>query len=325
MLLFYNSTFSPLAEPPLPMLHNADAVAMRARCERVCFADALGIIRLHVDLSAKLPQPQAGAHRRLRDAGDDAMNVALAALAPGAAQPCRGALYDELFAPSRAALRLAAAAEAAQPLPCVPQLAAVRAAACSAWHAQGRVAPRVTGNGWYGDMLDGAPLVRHVAPLWALLSAAAPDSDGASAPPALLAWARRSPDGAWLLTDATGSVEAAPEGAAAAEWAHPGKCLLLRHGHVVVEGGRDAHAAAGAPGRVYVAFDVLDAKHIAALDAERPPVPRWAPAPAVTAAVEAVASLAALLIWRRSGGQMPGHELVRWHAHHCARICKWPA
>jgi hypothetical protein len=279
----------------------------------VCFEDALDIIRLHVDLSAKLPQPHAGTRRAWRDAGD-VLDTVLAALPPAAAQPCRGALYEELFAPSRSALRLAAAADAAKPLPCTPQLAAVRAAARSAWHAHGRVAPRVTGNGWYGDMLDGAPLVRHVAPLWMLLSAAAPDTDGAAEPPALLAWARRGPDGAWLLTDATGSVEAAPEGCAATEWAaHPGMCVLLRHGHVVMEGGRDAHAAADAPGRVYVAFDVRDAKHIASLDAERPPVPRWAPAraAAAAAAAEAPTNLSALLVWRRSGSQMPGNELVR--------------
>jgi hypothetical protein len=296
-----DSAFSPLAVPTLPLLHAPDAAALRARCERACFSDALGILRLHADLAAKQSPAWPGAKRRAGSAPPDALGAALAALAPGAAQPCRGSVYEELFAPARSALRLAAAADAAPQLPRAPPLAALRAAACAAWTAHGRAAPRVVGGGWYGDMLDGAALVRHVAPLQSLLAAAASDAGGSECEPAvLLAWAHRAAEGAWLLADASGSLEAAAEGRAAGsgDWAHHGQCLMLRRGHVIAEGARDAHAAGGAPARLYVAFNLLDATHIALLDAAPPPPPRWAPPRAAATPPSAVTPL---LVWKRDG------------------------
>ena len=262
---------------------------MLERCECLCFDDVFCLVASHAELAVKLPH--------LDVAGLDA---AIAALAADAMPACRGPIYDELFAPCRSAQRLSAAAGDVPLLCGVPALQAVQAAAYAAWTRHGVSAPRVLSGGWSGDLLDGECFVRHVAPLSAALAAADVTLRGSSEHGAvMLAWLERSASGGWMLTDATCSLEAAPEGLTlpapgAKEWAHQGMCVLLRRGYVIAEGVASAHRAGGLPLRLYAAFHVSDVVHLAALDvAVRAPA---SAAPSFAAAAMGIEPLPSLLL-----------------------------
>jgi hypothetical protein len=284
------TALSPLAAPLAAPPHTTGALALRIG--RASLAHAAHLCALHEDVRAKLA-PLGGAEALL-DALAAAAAAALGQPAPGGGQAAlraasaRGDLFEELLKPCASLARmLSADAEAAAEAGAVhglrlPSLSSLRAAAEGAWRAGARMAARDSSAGWPGDALDEGGLARLVAPLQALLGACAPGGQ----PAALLAWARRSADGGpgWLLSDATGSVEALPEPCdaladccAPPPWlATDGQCVMLARARVVAEGAQGG----AAPLRLYIAFAPAHAQRVPAADLpSRAPPPQRAAAP----------------------------------------------